>query len=353
MMPQLTGYDVCRQIRQKHDVDSLPVIFLTAKNQVSDLMQSFAAGANDYLTKPISKDELLARVETHLTLLDSQRNLEHQVKHRTKQLIQAEKMASLGVLTDGVAHEISHPASFIQISSQNLQQDIQKLQQLVISMADDDTDDAVLNHFRQHFNPLFSHIDTIESGTERIQNIVKDLQTFSQKDNDKIVKIDVIENLNATVNLVQTRYANTVEFVTHFNSNPSLYGNPMKLNQVFLQLVVNACEAIVTKLDLPLTSTVQASNLTAKPGKIELSCHQQDQTLMINIADNGCGIKENQLDKLVDPFYTTKSIGQGSGLGLSVAYNIIAQHNGELEFTSTPSEGTLCTIKLPLNNGVN
>ncbi len=352
MMPRVSGYEVCTQLRRSFAVNDLPVIFLTAKNQVADMMQSFAVGANDYLSKPISKHELLTRVETHLKFLDINRNLETKVLERTQaleqknreirvaqqQMVQSAKMASLGTLTAGVAHEINNPTNFVHVSVQNLHIDLSRFNRFIIDLAGDDADEDVLDSFKQQFQPLYQHLDTIQSGTKRIKAIVEDLRMFSQLDaaEHKNAKITVL--LNATVNLIRSQYLETIEFVTDFAVIPELYCYPAQLNQVFMNLIVNACEAIAEK---------QYQTDTIIKGKVVICCRQLTDSVAITIEDNGAGMTAQTQSQLFEPFYTTKKVGDGTGLGLSIAYGIVQKHHGELSVNSTSGNGSTFLLKLP------
>lgn len=533
MMPRVSGYEVCKRLREKYPVNDLPVIFLTAKNQVSDLMQSFAVGANDYLSKPVSKHELLTRVETHLRLLDINRNLEGKVDERTaelehanqtitalseistevsstldmnkvlqtvynrikelmsvdvfliglyepeqerivskmviengqhmpefsvsmeqkermmvwcvehkkpiivndlfkdypkyfgdveipkplvgermnssiywplvtgskvigvmsvqslapqaynehqqemiqtlasttaiamdnatthlqvelqkreveeknreivaaqQQLLQSEKMASLGTLTAGVAHEINNPTNFVHVSAQNLEVDLNRFQEFIFALAGEDADEEILQSFREQFKPLYDHISTIRDGTDRIKTIVRDLHAFTQLEiaDPKLVKIT--ECIQSTINLVQTKHQEVAEFITDFKSQPEVMCNPAQLNQVFMNLIVNACDAIADK---------QRKEDNKFPGRVLITCREFDAEVEITIEDNGCGMDEETKNKLFEPFYTTKPVGEGTGLGLSISYGIVQKHDGELTVESQQGVGTLFRLVLP------
>lgn len=344
MMPQVSGYEVCSKLRETYPANDLPVIFLTAKNQVADMVQSFAVGANDYLTKPVSKQELLTRVETHLKFLDIHRNLEGKVLERTtelintqQQLIQSEKMAALGTLTAGVAHEINNPNNFVHVSTQNLEADLTKIQQFFIDLAGDEADDEILASFRQQFAPLDNHLSTIKDGSERIKLIVQDLRAFTQLDSAEQKTAIITDLLQSTINLVSTQYQKITTFVTDFKDQPELYCFPAQLNQVFMNLIVNACYAI------------EASQTdTDEKGKIVVGCQVVNDAIEITIKDNGCGMTEQTKTKLFEPFYTTKAVGDGTGLGLSISFGIVQKHDGEIWAESDRGVGSTFIVKLPL-----
>lgn len=335
MMPQMSGFEVCKRIREQFTQSELIVLFLTAKNQVNDLVQSFAVGANDYLTKPVNKHELLTRVETHLHLLDTNRDLERKVNERTNELVHAEKMTSLGTLTAGVAHEINNPTNFAHVSCQNLQFDLRAFESFLIELAGDG-DKNILELFKEKFEPLYRHLDTIKTGTERIKGIVQDLRTFTQLDAADYKSVDITECLQATINLVSNKKQGIAVVETNYKSKPKLWCYPSQLNQVFMKVLVNAFEAIDSRIEQ-----------NDKDGKIVVSCDIVGKNIEISIEDNGCGMSELTKAKLFEPFYTTKKVGEGTGLGLSIAYGIVKQHSGDMSAHSSEAKGSVLRIRLP------
>ncbi|MCJ8269901.1 MAG: ATP-binding protein, partial [Psychrosphaera sp.] len=256
MMPNVSGYEVCRVLRETFCMSDLPVIFLTAKNQVGDLVQSFAMGGNDYLTKPVTKHELLARVETHLKLQDINRNLEQKVAERTedlerkhqnllntekalankehqRKLAQSETLASLGTLTAGVGHEINNPVNFIGLGAHALGTDLKAFESYLFELAGEDAEADVLDGFRQHLSPLYKHIDTIVNGTDRVKVIVQDLRSFTQQDSTEQQTVIISGKLQSTLNLVKPKYIDTIDFGVEFDDALQLQCYPAQLNQVF------------------------------------------------------------------------------------------------------------------------
>ncbi|NQZ07701.1 MAG: response regulator, partial [Algicola sp.] len=355
MMPKISGYEVCERIRKDWSVNELPVIFLTARNQPIDAVQSFEVGGNDFLSKPVTKYELLARVETHLKLLESNRNLSEKVTElkqsnqqiidTQQQLVQAEKMSSLGTLTAGVAHEINNPTNFVHVSAQNLEVDLTRFQQFLIDLAGDDADEEILNSFRSRFAPLHLHLDTIKDGTERIKTIVQDLRTFTQLDNATRKPMDISKALQSTINLVRTQYMELADFEINCTDNSEIVCYPAQLNQVFMNLIVNAVEAIQIKQNQQNDSTI-----TTNKGLIIIKCHRLGEQLEISFKDNGCGMTEETQNKLFEPFYTTKEVGEGTGLSLSITFGIVQKHKGELSVESVLGVGSEFVLRLPVAN---
>ncbi len=361
MMPRMSGYEVCTRIREMRSVNELPVIFLSAKNQTSDLLEGFVVGGNDYLAKPITKAELLARVKTHLELLDVNRNLEHKVQERTReletknqkileqqeelirkqrQLVIQEKMASLGTLTAGIAHEINNPVNFAYGSVQNLVVDLERFREFFFDLAGPDADEEIVEAFREKMDPLFEHSETIIEGTRRISGIVKELQTFSRMDEADIKHVSLVDGLESTISLVKSSFAASVTFVCRFDDPLEIECWPAEMNQVFMNLIINGCQAIVEK---------QRSNGLKAGETLTITTFKEDGCAVVRFQDEGCGMTPEVRGRIFDPFFTTKPVGEGSGLGLSISYEVVKKHKGRIEVTSHVGVGTTMTIFLPLD----
>ncbi|MCJ8273343.1 MAG: ATP-binding protein, partial [Psychrosphaera sp.] len=344
MMPKLSGYEVCKKIRETHSVSELPVIFLTAQNQVDNLVQGFAIGGNDHLTKPVDKHELLARVETHLKLHDINQNLEDKVEQRTreilatqKKLILSEKLASLGTLMAGVAHEINNPTNFVSVCVHTLETDLADCRAFIYQLAGEDAEQSVLDSFAAQFDPLEKHLSMLKDGSERIKTIVKDLKTSTHMNDEDKTTAAVTDIIQTTVNLIDAKYKQQIELLTDFIDHPIISCYPAKLNQVFMNLIVNACDALL--LD-------EGKNEAQK--QVIISCRLKDSWVEITVKDNGCGMDESTKNQLFEPFFTTKGIDEGTGLGLSISYDIVQKHGGELTVESTLDIGTKFTLMLPV-----
>lgn len=272
-----------------------------------------------------------------MKLLDINRHLESLVAKRTSELVQAGKMASLGTLTAGVAHEINNPTNFVHVSAQNLQVDLDKFRQFLFDLAGEDAELEVINSFEHQFRDLFQHLMTIKEGTDRIIDIVKNLKLFSQLEAADKKNINISDCLDSTLSLVRTKYLEVTEFITEYQSQGELYCYPAQLNQVFMNLIVNACDAIAEK------QVTQAEHI----GKVVVACTQYNDQVVVTISDNGCGMDEATKAQLFEPFFTTKPVGQGTGLGLSISYGIIQKHEGALEVHSELDKGTQFVVSLP------
>ena len=278
----------------------------------------------------------------------------HRLQQKTQQkLVLQEKMAGLGTLTAGVAHEINNPANFAHVGAQNLRIDITEFEQFVteiIATDEADGDDGtaeILRAFNQRFNRLSGNVSAILNGTERIKGIVRDLYTFTRLDEADRKTVHLAECLIATINLVRTTWQDKVEFIAELIDDPAIECQPALLNQVFMNLLVNGCQAIAEKQEQRQGDHLDHPDHPYS-GKLWLRMHLNDEknTLVIEFEDNGTGISADTQARIMEPFFTTKGVGKGTGLGLSMAYSIVQQHGGSLDIHSTPGVGSCFTIRL-------
>jgi signal transduction histidine kinase len=275
------------------------------------------------------------------------------LKNAQTKLVQAAKMASLGTLTAGVAHEINNPTNFVHVGAQNLEADLGKVQQFIIDLAGDDADEEILDTFKQQFVPLFEHLATIQDGTQRIKTIVQDLRSFSRLDSGEKRRVKITDCVQSTVNLVRTKYVEVTEIITDFTDAPTIPCHPAQLNQVFMNLIVNACDAITDKQRQQHSAQNQLHPVPNQPytkqrGKITIGCRQIGNMVEISLQDNGSGMNEETKNKLFEPFYTTKGVGEGTGLGMAISFGIIEEHGGTIAVQSTEGDGSVITVKLPV-----
>lgn len=297
--------------------------------------------------------------ETQLQELN--RNLENMVRDRTmelenshealkrayvdlqstqEQLVQTEKMASLGQLVSGIAHEIKNPLNFIYGNTGFLADYAQKLQSLVEafdklpSISSEDRELLVRMKDGMHYSfikdDLKVLIENFSEGARRINTIVSDLRTFSRMDADKISDVDIHASLELALNLMRNQYKRRVEIHKEYGDIPKIQGYAGKLNQVFLNLLSNAFQAI------------------RENGDVWIRTRKSDSCVEVEIEDNGAGISKENLKRIFEPFFTTKPVGQGTGLGLSISYGIIEQHHGKILVTSVPAQGTSFVVRLPI-----
>lgn len=262
-----------------------------------------------------------------------------QLRATQAQMVQQEKMASLGTLTAGVAHEINNPANFAHVGAQALAADLERFREFLLELAGEDADQEVIGSLNQRIDQLSRQIDTIIEGTTRIKNLVLDLRTFSRLDQATKKTVAIGDSLLSTINLVRTQYAQVAEISCELQANPALECFPAELNQVFMNLIVNACQAIQNK---------HRKRGSKEKGLLSIRSRIAGDYLIIEFEDNGDGIPQAIIDHIFEPFFTTKSVGEGTGLGLSISFGIIEKHHGKITVKSTEGIGTCFTLQLPL-----
>ncbi|MDD4051791.1 MAG: PAS domain S-box protein [candidate division Zixibacteria bacterium] len=245
-----------------------------------------------------------------------------------EQLIQTDKLAAIGTLAAGVAHEINNPMGFISSNLNTMSKYLKKIETFVAGSLDDQK--AERKKISEMFADFADAIAESLEGANRVKKIVADLKSFSRVDRAEKETANLNEGLESTLNIVwnELKYNCTVE--KNYGDIPDLYCIPNQLNQVFLNLLVNAGQAI-----------------TNPPGKILITTRADDENIYISIKDTGCGIPEENIAKIFEPFFTTKEVGKGTGLGLGLAYEIVKKHGGQITVTSKVGVGTEFVISLP------
>jgi two-component system, NtrC family, sensor kinase len=373
MMPEMDGITLCRNIRSSGRKTYAYIILLTAKDRITDLVEVFDAGADDYIIKPFKPDELRSRLKTGERIItlerDHHRLQEELVQQNRKldstldelkttqaQILQSEKMASIGQLAAGVAHEINNPIGFIGSNLDALNEymkDVSELislyQELMVSLrepgreaTDPGFEDRIkaisefeeqieIDYLKQDIPDL---IKDCKEGTQRVGKIVADLKFFAHPGQDRKMAVDINKCLDSTLNVAHNELKYKAEVIREFGEIPTVEGFPQKLNQVFMNILVNAAQAIEEK------------------GEIRVLTKKEGDDVVISISDTGCGIKEEHLAKIFDPFFTTKEVGKGTGLGMNIAYNIVRDHGGSISVKSKAGEGTTFTVRLPGNDRI-
>lgn len=267
--------------------------------------------------------------------------------------IHTEKMHSLGQMSAGIAHEINNPVGFIHSNLSHVQRYALDLISLINAYEQPNpqptiaqlTEDIDLDFIR---TDLFKTIDSMKSGSDRIQAIVNSMRNFSRLDEAKRKSANITEGIESTLVMLQGKLNDiniNVKIITQYDPQlPPIYGDHSAINQALLQILSNAIEAFTPPDDLSLPA------ITSRP-TIEIVTQQLDNDwAQITIADNGSGIRDQDIGYIFDPFFTTKPVGQGTGIGLSVSHQIIVeQHSGQLMCTSRPQKGTTLTIRLPID----
>ncbi len=289
-----------------------------------------------------------------------------QLKQAQAQLVQSEKMSSLGLMVAGIAHEINNPVGFVYSNINPAGEYIQELLQLV-------------NLYQQHYPeptpPIRNYIEEIDleflvedlpnllasmkMGAERVRDIVLSLRTFSRLDKAKAKRVNLHEGLDATLLILQHRLKEkpnrrAIAIIKKYGTLPPIECYPGQLNQVFMNILVNAIDALESAES---SSNTRETSISPPPPQIQIctevigetTAALNNQSVAVRIIDNGTGMTERVRQQLFDPFFTTKPVGQGTGLGLSISYQIVVgAHNGQLKCISAPGKGTEFVIEIPV-----
>ncbi|OZH53792.1 hypothetical protein AFK68_15315 [Hydrocoleum sp. CS-953] len=377
MMPGIDGFETCRYLKGKTETCDIPVIFMTALSDTESKVKGLNLGAVDYITKPFQQEEVLARVKLHLKLYklmrqvaEQNKTLEQKVQERTfelnqmveelktmqVQLVQNEKMSSLGQMVAGVAHEINNPINFIYGNLEPAEEYIENILNLIeMYQLYHPEPDAEIKAYREDIELEFLREDLIKIlssmkiGANRILEIVKSLRNFSRIDGSEIKKVDIHEGIDSTLMILQNRLKAKpehpeIELIKEYGNLPDVECYPGQLNQVFMNLLANGIDAIEECYSEGSFKEVENNS-----GKIRISTElNNSDEVVIKIADNAKGMKEEVVNRIFNPFFTTKPVGKGTGMGLAISYSIVVdKHGGKLECNSKVNVGTEFIIRIP------
>jgi two-component system NtrC family sensor kinase len=344
-MPHLDGVAVMDQLRAVISKDDyLPILVLTGDSSAEAKENALSHGASDFLSKPLNQTEVELRVKNllqtrwlHREMKAQNVSLEKQVRETTTlaeqlaetnqrlreaqgHLVQSEKMASLGQLVAGIAHEINNPLAFVINNIFVVQEELAKAAAEVpiagsISL-------SVIHKMRKR-------VDHMQEGAERVKDLVTKLRTFSRLDEGKLKTVDIHESIESVLLFLRHKMEDRINVERHFTASEPLTCFAGELNQVLMNVIGNAIDSIEGE------------------GTIRLFTGQEDGQFLISIRDTGKGIPNEIRNRVFEPFFTTKPLGSGTGLGLAISYGIVKAHHGSIEFSSEEGTGTEFIVKIP------
>jgi signal transduction histidine kinase len=360
IMPEIDGLMLLRWFRSHPATRDIPIVMLSSKEDPQTKADAFAAGANDYLIKLPDVVELIARIRYHsqaynnlqaLSAANATSQLQaQQLEQALKelqtaqvQLIQTEKMSSLGKMVAGLAHEINNPINFIHGNFIHLHNYIQSLLDLIETYQHEyPQENLAVAHCTEEINfdfiieDLPKILSSMKMGTDRIREIVLSLRNFSRLDQAEKKAVDIHEGIDSTLLILNNRLKQEIEVIKEYGELPLVECYPAQLNQVFMNIINNA-------IDVLLEQDKQ------EPKHIIIKTEKSDNNqVRIRVKDNGPGIDTELKKKIFDPFFTTKPVNKGTGLGLAITYQIIEKHQGNILVTSQPGDGTEFIIELPI-----
>jgi signal transduction histidine kinase len=328
MMPEKDGLQVCRELRGKTPTQRIPIVLLTARADEETKLAALEAGASDFLTKPFSTTELSVRIRNLIESRTFERKLARQnqileatlqqLKDTETQLVQTEKLASLGRMSAGIIHEINNPLNFAKTA-------IHALKSMGKLMPEDE---------RPDYEEI---LRDIQEGVDRVRTIVSDLRSFTHPNLIDFREVSIGKVFDAALRFVSHEWKDKVELDKHIEEGLTVWGNEHQIIQVIVNLLQNAFDALRKK----------QFNDSEKP-RVAIDARAQGNHAIIKVRDNGMGISADNVAKIFDPFFTTKDVGEGMGLGLSIVYRIVQAHEGRINVNSVQNEFCEFVLELPV-----
>ena len=328
MMPEMDGVEVCKGIRENHSTRGIAVIILTARADEQTKLSALQAGANDFLTKPFSTAELALRLENQIAMARIRREMAdlntelhsalEQIKENEVLMVRNEKLSALGRMSAGIIHEINNPLNYAGAG-------IHALETFTKNLPAADQPDFV------------DILKDIREGVERVSQIVIDLRKFTREDSATSGDADLTEITTRARRMVSHQVGKEIAFNLNIPDNALIRGNPNQLVQVFINFFQNSIDAIHMRI----------AEIGGDPGRVDVSIDPAGEGWQVTIRDNGIGIPPENLQKIFDPFFTSKDVGKGMGLGLSITHQILQGHKAIIEVDSRPAEYTRFRIVFP------
>jgi signal transduction histidine kinase len=349
MMPEMDGLELVQRIRASKSAGYTYIILLTAKSENEALVKAMEAGADDFLIKPCHPEELRVRIREGERIVRLEKTLadqNRQLRETQAALVQSEKLASLGQLAAGMAHEINNPISFVSNNLAVLRRDVASLTDLL----------AKHRSYREEFAKvrpdLVDELDQLEvecdwawiqenlprvfesslQGLSRVRDIVKNLRDFARLDEAELDESDLNAALKSTLEVLggEMEAGQVAAELCLDEDLPRVICRPAEINQVLYNLLLNALQASESGERVLVRTSVN-----------------HNQIVTVEVEDHGCGIDTNHLPRIFEPFFTTKPVGCGTGLGLAISYRIVRDHGGTIEVESEINQGSTFRVRLP------
>jgi len=324
MMPEIDGLEVCRKLRKHETTMNIPVILLTARADEETKFNALEIGANDFLAKPFSSTELQARIKNLIESHHYQRKLSkqnvaltsaiEQIKETESQLVQSEKLASLGRLSAGIIHEINNPLNFT----------------LTGLFALRNKSKQIAPEQRREYEEI---LDDVEEGIKRVRDIVSDLRTFTHPGAGAGELVEVADAVQAALRFLSGERKGEIQIEQNLPRGQTVWANRNKLIHILVNLLQNSLDALEGKKfaegEVPV---------------VRIEGRTDGGRSLIAVRDNGAGIDPKFMDKIFDPFFTTKEVGRGMGLGLSICYRIVQGYGGKISVKSEHGKNCEFTV---------
>jgi len=340
-MPRLNGFELCKAVKSDQRLSNIYFILLTGRTEITSRVIGLDTGADDYIVKTTHQDEFIARVRAGLRV----RSLERKLQRAQAHLFHAEKMASIGQLAAGLAHEINNPICFVSSNLATLGKYLTRLtefladQSSVLACAKIETaeiarlaDQARRLKIDQIVDDGSELINESLEGTVRVAKIVANLSSCLNVKNYAGQLTNLNESLDVVVSTLSYEFKELCPIRKNYGDIPSTRCYPNQLIQAFVNVLRNAAQAV------------------GPQGEISISSYYERGQIVLKIADGGQGIAPENLARIYDPFFTTRKVGQGAGLGLTIAYDIVRKHGGEIEVESLQGEGSTFTLNIPVQS---
>lgn len=374
MMPEISGIELIREIRLCHEFKDIQILMLTSLTDTESFAECFELGANDYLRKPINVSEFKARIKASVNTSENMlmlrelyermktqnieiKNINAQLKDTQFHLIQSEKLAAIGELAAGVAHEINNPFGYVGSNLETMSNYLFKMRSFIENLLeklesvkgriDESSNEELINFVKELYrkNKIAFIIEDIggiiqdsKDGIQKVAEIVKSLRNFARTGMEIEKKYCCVRYIIDEVLLI---LRNEVKYIAEIKiecpDEIEVYCNKGQLSQVLLNIIINAMQSIKAQKKSIL-------------GNLLIDVSKGNKYILISIKDDGPGISQENLSKIFNPFFTTKEVGQGTGLGLSISHDIIVnKHHGMIDVNSTLGVGTQFIIRLPIN----